>query len=459
MFKRNKWAALLLLLCIGFVSACGSQGATNTNTGNNAGGGAVNGASNSAAGGSNQPYSGKEINVLLEGHSTSNAIQEMLPAFEEETGIKVNLEIVPYSDLTSKALMNFSSRSGRYDIVMDDIVHGIGYADAGFVEPLDAFTTNAALNRNYDSSDFVPQYLNAMKYGDKLYGLPVYGESTFLMYRKDLFEEYGIQVPTTLDEMMAAAKTVHEKSGGEIAGITLRGEQGIQNVYVWSTFLWGFGGQWLNEEGKSDLATPEAVKALQYYSDILNKYGPTGVANFGWQENRLLFQQGKAAMTIDATVNGAYNEDPKESSVVGKVGYAPVPTQTDNPKGGASSLAVHGMYLAKDSQNKEAAWLFMSWATAKEQQIKSISIDPNSGVSSLSAMKDEAFISQYGAFSESMLAAIENGNTQYLPQIPQANEIINNTGVAISKALLGNTTPENALKEANDLNNRVLTAK
>ncbi|KIL39124.1 sugar ABC transporter substrate-binding protein [Gordoniibacillus kamchatkensis] len=409
--------------------------------------------------GSDQPYKGQQISVLLEGHSTSNSIQKMLPDFEKSTGIKVNLEIVPYSDLTSKALMNFSSRSGRYDIVMDDMVHGISYVNAGYVDPLDSYAGNSSLNKNYDGADFVPQYLKAMKVGDKLYGLPVYGESTFLMYRKDLFEKYNLKVPTTFDEMMNDAKVIHDETKGEIAGITLRGEQGIQNVYVWATFLWGFGGQWINANGKSDLATPEAAKALNFYKDILTKYGPTGVANFGWQENRLLFQQGKAAMTIDATVNGAFNEDPKESSVVGKVGYAPVPTQTGNPKGGASSLAVHGMYLAKDSKNKEAAWLFMSWATSKDQQIKSMSIDPNSGVSSLSAMKNEVFLSKFGAFKDTMLAAIEKGNPNYLPQIPQANEIINNTGVAISKALTGHTSAEQALKEANDLNNKVLEAK
>lgn len=446
MNKLVKWGTVVMLSASLLIAGCSSNKENNTVAGN-------------APTDTKMPYKGKEISVLLEGHSTSNAIQKMLPDFEEKTGIKVNLEIVPYSDLTSKALINFSSKSGRYDIVMDDIVHGFGYVNAGYVESLEPFAEKPSINGDFDRADFVPQYLNAMKIDDVMYGLPVYGESTFLMYRKDLFEQYGIKVPTNFDEMMLAAKTVKEKSNGKIAGITLRGEQGIQNVYVWSAFLWGFGGQWLNDKGLSDLSTPEATKALNFYKDILNQYGPTGVANFGWQENRLLFQQGKAAMTIDATVNGAFNEDPKESSIVGKVGYAPVPTQTTSPKGGASSLAVHGMYLSKDSKNKEAAWLFMSWATAKEQQIKSMSIDPNSGVSSLAAMKDNAFLTKFGAFKDSMLEAIKNGNTQYLPQITHSNEIINNTGVAISKALLGNMSGADALKEADDLNNKLLSSK
>ncbi|OUM85447.1 MAG: sugar ABC transporter substrate-binding protein [Bacillus thermozeamaize] len=435
------------------VSGC--SGSKNDNGGASNSGSSGNTA-NSGASASDKPYAGVKIRALMEGHPTSEALLEMLPEFEAETGIKVELEIVPYSDLTSKALLNFASKTGAYDIVMDDVVKAYGYENMGYIEPLDSYISNPELNRYYDGSDFVPQYLNAMMINGKQYGLPVYGESTFLMYRKDLFEEYGIEVPTTFEELEEAAKTVYEKSGGKIAGITLRGEQGIQNVYVWAGFLWGFGGQWFDENGRSVINSPEAVEALETYARLLRNYGPQGVANFGWQENRLLFQQGQAAMTIDATVNGAYNEDPSESNIVGKVGYAPVPVKAGaDLKGGSSSLAVHGLFLASDSKNKEAAWLFMSWATAKEQQIKSFQIAPNAGVSSLAAMETPEFAEKYGAFKDGMLEAIANGNIEYLPQVPESNEIINNTGIAISKALFGQDAKA-ALDEANDLNNKAM---
>jgi ABC-type glycerol-3-phosphate transport system substrate-binding protein len=216
------------------------------------------------------------------------------------------------------------------------------------------------------------------------------------------------------------------------------------------------GGSFLDEAGKSALATPEAAKALEAFTRVLRDYGPVGVANFGWEENRLLFQQGKAAMTLDATVNGAYNEDPAASSIVGKVGYVPVPMQTDKPKGGSSSLAVHCMFIAADSKVKEAAAVFASWATAKAQQIKSVKSDPNSGVTSLGAMESDDFVKRYGAFKEAMLAAISQGNPQYLPTVPQANEIINNTGIAVSKALAGTATATDALKEADAANQAAL---
>ena len=402
-----------------------------------------------------KPYAGTRLAVLMEGHPTTDGIQALLPEFTEATGIEVELEVVPESDITAKTLLEFSSGSGRYDVVQNNIIFVPGFVEAGYIEPLDELE---AQNPSFiDRDDFVPGYLNTNLVDGKLYGLPVYGESTFLMYRKDLFEEYGIAVPTSFADIEDAARTIKEKSNGEITGITMRGAQGIHSVYVWAGYLWGFGGEFIDAEGGSALGTPEAAESLEAFARVLRDYGPVGVANFGWEENRVLFQQGKAGMTLDATVNGAFNEDPEISSVVGKVGYVPVPVETDAPKGGSSSLAVHSLYVSSASANKEAAWLFASWATAKEQQIKSLEIAPNSGVTSLAALSSEAFDSRYGAFKDAMIASINQGNPQYLPTVPAANEIINNAGIAVSKVLAGTATATDALAEADAANAAALS--
>ncbi len=401
-----------------------------------------------------KPYAGTTLAVLMEGHPTTDGIQALLPEFTEETGIEVNLEVVPESDITAKQLLEFSSASGRYDVVQNNIIFIPGFVEAGYIDPLDELATK--FPKNYDKSDFVPGYLNTNIVDGKLYGLPVYGESTFLMYRKDLFKQYGITPPKTFDDVAAAAKTIKEKSEGNTVGITMRGAQGIQNVYVWAGWLWGYGGEFISKDGKSALGSDEAAESLDAFASVLRDYGPIGVANFGWEENRVLFQQGKAGMTMDATVNGAFNEDPSVSSVVGKVGYVPVPAQSDNLKGGSSSLAVHSLYVTSASKQKEAAWLFSSWATAKAQQIKSFGIAPNSGVTSQGAMNSDEFNKRYGAFKEAMLGSIAQGNPQYLPTVQAANEIINNAGIAVSKVLAGTASAKDALAEANAANDEAL---
>ncbi|MFE0014958.1 ABC transporter substrate-binding protein [Mesorhizobium sp. NPDC059054] len=401
-----------------------------------------------------KPFDGVQLSVLMEGHPTTDAIQKLLPEFKTVTGIDVALEVVPEQDITAKMLLELSSKSGRYDVVQNNIIYVPGFVKNGYIVPLDEHLTKYP--QFFDKADFVPGYFNTNVVDGKVYGLPVYGESTFLMYRKDLFEQYGLAEPKTFDDIEKAAKTISEKTNKEIAGITMRGRQGIEGVYVWAAYLWGMGGSFLDENGKSNLATPEGTKALDDFARVLKSYGPVGVANFGWEENRLLFQQGKAAMTLDATVNGAYNEDPAASSVVGKVGYVPVPVQTQSPKGGSSSLAVHSLYVTADSQNAEAAALFAAWATAKEQQLKSMASDPNSGVTSLTALNGESFSKRYGAFKEAMITAINQGNPQYLPTIEQANEVINNTGIAVSKVIAGTATAADALKEADQANNAAI---
>lgn len=402
-----------------------------------------------------KPYAGTQLSVLMEGHPTTDGIQALLPEFTEATGIEVALEVVPESDVTSKILLEFSSGSGRYDVVQNNIIFVPGFVEAGYIEPLDDLANQQS--QYFDRTDFVPGYLGPNVVDGKLYGLPVFGESTLLMYRKDLFEEYGIAVPTSFSDIEAAAKTIEEKSNGEITGITMRGAQGIHSVYVWAGWLWGFGGEFIDAEGGSALGTPEAAASLEAFARVLRDYGPVGVANFGWEENRVLFQQGKAGITLDATVNGAFNEDPAISSVVGKVGYAPVPVETPNTKGGSSSLGAHSLYIAAASANKEAAWLFASWATAKQQQIKSLEIAPNSGVTSTGAFASEAFDSRYGAFKDAMIASINQGNPQYLPTVTVASEIINNAGIAVSKVLAGTASAAEALAEADAANAAALS--
>ncbi|WP_442916068.1 ABC transporter substrate-binding protein [Lichenihabitans sp. Uapishka_5] len=401
-----------------------------------------------------KPFDGVQLSVLMEGHPTTDAIQKMLPEFKAATGIDVALEVVPEQDITAKILLEFSSKSGRYDVVQNNIIYIPGLLASKSIVPLDE--TLAKHTNYFDKADFVPGYFNTNVVDGKTYGLPVYGESTFVMYRKDLFQQYEIGEPKSFDDIAAAAKTISEKTDKKVAGITMRGQQGIQGVYVWAAYLWGYGGSFLDKQGKSALATPQGVAGLEAFTKVLKDYGPVGVANFGWEENRLLFTQGKAAITLDATVNGAYNEDPAASSVVGKVGYVPVPMQSTAPKGGSSSLAVHSLYVSADSQHQEAATVFAAWATAKEQQLKSMETDPNSGVTSLSALNGTVFTKKYGAFKDAMVAAINHGNPQYLPTIPQANETINNTGIAVSKALAGSSSAADALKEADKANDAAL---
>jgi ABC-type glycerol-3-phosphate transport system substrate-binding protein len=390
------------------------------------------------------------VTVLAEDISYTDNWKKLLPEFEKQTGIDVKIETVPYSDQASKILLNFSQKSSAYDVVFTDNTYGTGYYQSKYVEDLSPYEKAGKKYNGFDQ--FYEPYLAPMTKDGATFGLPVYGESTWLMYRTDLFEQYGIDgPPKTMDELMADAKTIQEKSGGSVAGITLRGAPGIQSVYPWSGFLRAFGGDYFDKSGKIDINSQAAVKAAQFWGDLLKNYGPSGVGNFDWEQNRIAFTQGKAAMTIDATANGPYNEDASASTVAGKVGYAPVPYAIpDPPKSGNTdnSLNVHALYLSSFSKNKEAAYKFMAWATSQDVQENAVKTTEAVGVTLTSVLQGDEYKAKYGPFQEAMLAQLKSGNVDYLPAGQDANTIITQVGQSLSQILAGEKSAKDALDSA-----------
>ena len=399
------------------------------------------------------------INALLEDHPTVRVIAKLLPEFENETGIRVNIDVIPFEAMTQRARETLNEKSDHYDVYMDGWVNAIEWASQEHLEPLDEYVKQADVNQYIDMEDFIEAYITDARYKDKQYGLPIYGESTFLYYRKDLFSSYGIKPPETMEEIKTAAKRFKENNPN-MYPITFRGREGVHIVYIWSSFLWGFGGRWLDDEGKLDLDSPEAVQSAFFFTDLLRNYGPPASTTFGWSENRDLFLKGKAAMSIDATVNGAFNENPKFSMVAGKVGYIATPKlSTAILKGGQSSLVTHQMYMNKYGKNKNAAFIFISWATSKNVQLRSIQIEPNCGMTSKSAINSSIFLEKFGAFKNSMLESLANGNPNYLPIIPEAPVIFQKVGKALSDILSGNSSAKDALKNVNRELNDIIAKK
>ncbi|SEE74651.1 ABC transporter substrate-binding protein [Ruania alba] len=403
-----------------------------------------------ACGGTDGSDDAPHLTVLMEEISYTDNIREMLPEFEAATGITVDLETVPYADQASRILQEFAQGSDTYDVVFNDNVYGSGYFESGYVLDVTEYATGEDEFGTLD--EFYDPYLAPMTTEDgAVYGVPVYGESTFLMYRTDLFAEHGIDgPPQTTAELEEAARTISEGTNGEVAGITMRGTAGIHALYPWAGLLRSFGGDFFDADGQIAVDSPEAVEATEYWANLLSEYGPAGVANFDWEQNRIAFTQGQAAMTIDATANGPYNEDAESSTVAGNVGYAPIPYAPGVEPGENTnnSLAVHSLYLNANSSNPEAAWSFMAWATSQEVQEGAVASVEAVGVTNEAVLNGDAYAERYGAFQEAVLDQLATGNLSYLPSGQSANTVIVETGQALSNALSGQQSAEEALAAA-----------
>jgi len=393
------------------------------------------------------PFKGVTIRAMMEPHPSTYALQKLVGEFERKTGMKVILEVVPFEQSFDKASLEFSQKSSAYDIIFNDAsVVGVGWSNSGYLEPLDNLINDPSIdNSDLDINDLMPKFLDGSRspVDGKIYGFPLYGESTFLMFRKDIFALLGLTTPDTMSELKLAVKKVSENT--DLYGITLRGRRGIHGVYIWRGFMQAFGGRWFDENMKPQLNTPEVIAGTELYAEMLQKYSPPGAVNYGWEENRICFEQGRAASTIDATVNGAFAEDPKISKIVGKVGYAPVP----KVKRYGCSSEVHCLFINKFSNNIKASWAFLKWAISKDTQFKAFKIEPHSGITSRSVLLSREFKEKYPTFADTLVKCEELGNVDYLPRIPEAYEVIDKVGISLSEVVSGAKSAKEALAEAN----------
>ena len=320
-----------------------------------------------------QQFKGTQMRVLLNKHPFQAAIEPSLKEFEQKTGIKLITEVYPEDQFRAKVLVELTSGASSIDVFMSmPAQEGLKYMRAGWLQPVDEFLKSASLTApDYNWKDFLDKTRDAMIIEGKLVGPPIQVENAALMYRKDVFSKYGVKVPTTLEELEAAAKVLNGKAmtddGQPGFGITLRGKRAAATS-MFAGMLHAMGSTWLTPNREPAFNSEEGIKAFEMWGRLLRLYGPPGSENNHWYEASSIFSQGKAAMYLDANSLFPVIEDPQKSKVLGKVGYALYPR---GPKGQyGSTVAVWGLAMPKSSKNQKAAWLFMQWATAKEQVLK-----------------------------------------------------------------------------------------
>lgn len=316
-----------------------------------------------------QSQKGSTIKIMANKHPWVDIIEPKIGEFEELTGIKVNLAVYPEDQFRTKRTVEMVSGASDVDVFMLMPGNSLAqYHQSGWVAPLDdMMKSDSLLWPEYDLDDIFTSALDAGVKDGKHYTVPILLETSLLAYNKEIFQKYGISVPETMDELEAAAKTIYEKSGGDIYGITLRGKK-ASATSQWVDFLHSFGGEWL-ENGKSGLASEAAIEATDFYGRLLRLYGPKSAPSNSWYESISIFMQGKAAMVYDASVFKPNYENEEKSAVAGKVGYARIPA---GPKGAIPHVSNWALSVYSNSRNKEAAWLFIQWATSKDVALEGL---------------------------------------------------------------------------------------
>ncbi len=296
-----------------------------------------------------------EIRVLVANHPYGELLKQSIPQFEKSSGIKVNVESLQESQLTQKLTTEFATKSSTVDVFMTrPLQEGKMFSKNGWYAPL----------AGYDFADYPKNIMNAASFGGQPYIVPLVTEWQVLYYRKDLLQQAGLKVPTTFDELEAAAQKLNSEN---VAGFASRGK-GAAAVTQLSSYVYNYGGQYL-DKGTAVFNSKQAIDAVRYYGKMLGSYGPKGVTSMSWENIMPLFQAGKVAMWTDASVfYGQVVDQSKTQIPVANFDIANFPA---GPKTNAPFIVSSwGISVSNQSKKKDLAMKFLNWASSKEMAIK-----------------------------------------------------------------------------------------
>lgn len=270
--------------------------------------------------------------------------------------IKLDWVTLEENDLRQKVTKDISTKGGQYDVLTIGMYETPIWGAKGWLVPLQGLD---------DPADILPAVSGGLSANGTLYAAPFYGESSFVMYRKDLMAKAGLEMPDapTWDFILDAAKKMTDRPNG-VNGICLRGKAGWgENMAFIGSMANSFGARWFDENWKPQFDTAEWKDTLNTYLSIMKDAGPEGASGNGFSENLALFQSGKCGMWADATAAGSFVIDPKASQVADQVGFTLAPDKGLGKR--ANWLWAWALAIPAGSQKVEAAQKFISWATSK----------------------------------------------------------------------------------------------
>ncbi|PSN19133.1 ABC transporter substrate-binding protein [filamentous cyanobacterium CCP5] len=331
-----------------------------------------------------QQFAGTELHLLLNDHPWTHGIEPYLAEFQTLTGIQPRPQVVPepdYFQVMERVIRAEPAQADVFFLPMDSTAYR--FWNEALLLPLTPFIGDPHLTApTYNLFDFPEGFRLTAMYPPEseekeLYGIPATFEAYILFYNKRLVNQYaGGQIPKSLDDLLVAAADINRQGRGEVFGAVMRGVPAdtiLDTVTGIVLDCWGqrpaplpyniwFDGDW----SQPRLSDARIVKGLEAYTRLMQA-GPANIKAMNWLEATQLFQAGKAAFYIDASLFGPGFEDPSQSTIAGDVGYATLPPVDQ------SSLTGHwlwGLGIPRTARQPQAAWMFIQWATSPSMEAK-----------------------------------------------------------------------------------------
>jgi multiple sugar transport system substrate-binding protein len=399
------------------------------------------------------------LRVLAHGDPTFMVMDNLKRQFEQTLGTQIHQRVFSIDRLRYEALRNAERKASRYDIIAVDLPWVGEFADKGILMPLGEAMDIADL----DPADFHTAGWQGAHWDGRLYGVPAQTTPELLFYRKDLFAQAGLVPPTTTEELLTAAATLHDPQHG-MHGIAWNAARGTALGHTVLMTLADFGQPVLDlpkiaggfdtsHLSKSDykvtIDTDAGLRAAEFLMELM-KYSPPDILSMSWYERVRPYAAGRIAMAYGYTLLAPYFELDEASPAQNQTGYLPHPSGP-----GASPVAPVGGYmmgipanLPKDRVADAVAALrvFTSPEAQKLYAQNGSRTNPRYSVAS------DPDVRRMSPIFEAVDAMSWRDELQFWPRppIPEINQIIQICGEEFHDMLRGIISPQDALRHAQE---------
>lgn len=338
-----------------------------------------------------EPYRGVEIEILDEITELQPGFYEnIVPLFEEETGIKVNWELQGHFDVISVGEADLFTGRGRWDAIQLHNYQFPNALEAKAIEFLDPYLNNPQLrDPSFEPANLLRIGEETTRIGDKRICFPNWMYNSVWIGRKSLIEHpdeqaafkarygYDLAPPETLQQMRDIGEFFTRQAGDTLAGETLTepmygfvqegARTGVPYSDVWMTYVRQTGSDLFDENGTPTANRPENMAALEFWASMF-EFAPPGAAEMTLIDLPVVMGEGFVASMLGFVEFFFSLDVPGESAVAGDLVYAPVPYNTDSPETRHAPVFPSCLVLNAASDNKEATYLFLQWMVSEQAQ-------------------------------------------------------------------------------------------
>ena len=381
------------------------------------------------------------VRILMEAVPDTDIVQGLVADFNAEyPDITIEIETLAFDQMRDKLIASFQSSEPTYDLIVADNPWMDDFAPAGFLQPVDDRIANTP---DFDHEDFFGPLREIADVDGVTYGVPFYNYALGYLYNEPLLADAGLEVPTSLDELVATSKAL---TAGDQTGLAMQPQRGYKIFEEWANFLFAAGGSIYNEDGSGALDSPEAQAALEAYIDLYNNAAPENSLNWAFDEAFRSVSTGASAAMVSYNWNLPALNSPDAGELAGNFKLTPMP-------GGKQVLGSWTWAIPTNSAESDAAWAFVSWITSKEVDVKRV-IAGGAAIRQSTLQNESVLAEGFGAdYYDAIIAILSNAAP--LSEGAGGEEMIQAVGTELSEAVAGTKSVEDALKAANDAINSI----